>query len=97
MQVFSVFDVKAGAYLRPFFEANVETALRAVARAALDPSHNFCMFGGDYSLFHLGEWDEKAGVIMQFDAHVNLGTMVQIGAALKRDRTMFTEVPDVDA
>ena len=59
--VFSVFDTKADAFLPPFFMATKGMALRAFMDAVADEKHQFRLHAADYSLFHLGFFDEKKG------------------------------------
>lgn len=64
LKVFSVYDVKAQAYLPPFFLPRTEMAVRVFSDSANDPTHMFCKHPEDFHLFELGEWD---GETSQFD------------------------------
>lgn len=64
LKVFSVYDVKAQAYLPPFFLPRTEMATRVFADSANDSTHMFCKHPEDFSLFELGEWD---GETSKFD------------------------------
>jgi hypothetical protein len=65
LNVYSVFDEKAGAYLQPFFMQNDNVALRAISNCLADPQHNFALNPSDYTLFLIGEWDDALGAISQ--------------------------------
>lgn len=71
-KILSVFDSKADAYLTPMFAPTTAYALRMFTEAANNPTHDFCKFPGDFTLFELGEWDEGSGEIMIYSAAVNL-------------------------
>lgn len=64
LQVFSIHDSKAEASLRPFFSPNVAVGQREFAQAVADPDTMFHKYPGDYTLFHLGEWEQDT---MLFD------------------------------
>lgn len=62
LQVMSVYDTKARAFLPPFFVPHVDVGLRAIASAANEPGHQLCRFAADFEIYHLGEWDDGTGV-----------------------------------
>ncbi|AXL15407.1 nonstructural protein [Microviridae sp.] len=78
MQVFSIYDSKAEAYLPPFLAPAPGVALRIVTNAASDPKSDFHRYGDDYTLFHIGEWDADQGVVNMSEAHVSYGTVMSI-------------------
>lgn len=80
MKIFSVYDSKAEAYIRPFFSKNAQTAMRDFATAANDQTTAFHRNAGDYTLFEIGEWDEQTGVIKTNDIKTNLGTALEARA-----------------
>lgn len=60
--VFSVFDNKAGAFLPPFMELNVDTAQRAIMMALeARPEDLMAKYPEDYTLFDLGVFDDNKG------------------------------------
>lgn len=63
MLVFSVYDSKAKAYMQPFFFKTQGLAIRAFSSAVQQADHEFSKFAEDYTLFHLGEFDEASGVM----------------------------------
>lgn len=77
MQIFTIYDSKVGLYLTPFFMKHEADALRAVRTLTLDPDHNFCKFAGDYTLFHIGEYDEDHGICVMFEEKHNLGNLIE--------------------
>lgn len=77
LQVFSIFDSKAMAYLQPFFMPNAATASREFESACNDPNTAFFKHPGDYELFHIGEWDQYAGKLVSLDHQMSLGLATQ--------------------
>lgn len=73
MNIYSIYDVKANAWLRPFFERNNSVAIRSFADAANEKDHAFQKHGADFTLFMIGSWDEDAGQIMSMETNENLG------------------------
>lgn len=73
LKIFSVYDSAAKAYIPPFFVAEVGLAIREFQGCASDPSHPFCKFSSDFTLFEVGEFDDSNGVISSYPEHVNHG------------------------
>ncbi len=67
LRTFTVFDAKANAYLPPFCFGHIGEALRAFIDAAQDPNHKFHKHGHDFSLFHLGHFDDNTGTFDLFE------------------------------
>lgn len=71
MNIFTIYDNKAKAYLTPFFTRNIDTAIRDCKQIVNTTDHNFSIHAEDYSLFHIGEYDETSGkIIAQPPTHV---------------------------
>lgn len=68
LEMYSVYDSKAERYLQPFFSETDGTATRAVAEVLRDPNHRFSLFAEDFVLFHVGGWDDVAGLVVAFSA-----------------------------
>lgn len=73
MKVFSVFDVKAGAYMQPFFMQATGLAVRAFSDLVDDESTMFGKHPVDYVLFEIGTWDEITGTFVSLDKPLSLG------------------------
>jgi len=58
IQIFTVYDSKAEAYLQPFYMATKGQAVRAFTDMANDPNHSFYKHPEDYTLFHLGQYED---------------------------------------
>lgn len=76
-KMFAVYDSKARTFCRPFFVAHEAVALRAFEGGANDPAQEMCQHPGDFTLFHLGEFDDDTGVVKPLAEHVNLGLAAQ--------------------
>jgi len=76
MKIYAVHDIKAEAYLQPFFAGTDGLAIRMFQAAANDQDHQFWKYAEDYSLYHIGEWDESTGVV-HAAAKTPLGSALQ--------------------
>lgn len=72
-QIFTVYDIKAEAYLRPFYEQTKGSAIRAFSDACNDPNHHFHKHAEDYVLIQLGTYDDSTGEIVRFDIAETVG------------------------
>lgn len=61
LEMFTIRDIKADAFLQPFFTPNKAMALRAFGNAINDPKTQFNANPEDYSLYHIGAFDEAVG------------------------------------
>jgi len=59
--IFSVYDLKAKAYLPPFFLPKEEMAVRVFTDCVNDPTHQFSKHPNDYTLFKLGDFNDDTG------------------------------------
>jgi len=73
---FSVYDSKAEVFGKPFFEITKGTAIRAFSDAVNEKDSAFQRHAEDYTLFHVGAYDDGMGVFEKFDAPVSLGNAV---------------------
>lgn len=76
-QIFAVFDSKAGAYLRPFMFDSQGMAIRAFMDVLKDPKHEFALHPEDYTLFHIGEFDNKTAVYNCLKTPKSLGLALE--------------------
>lgn len=63
LMVFSVYDSKAEAYLRPFFAETRGLAIRSFRDAANDGDASISKHAADYTLFRVGVFDPVTGVL----------------------------------
>lgn len=71
--VCSVYDSKVKAYARPFFQKTVGEALRSFTAVVNDETTDLYKYSEDFSLMHLGEWDEETGHFESLNVPINLG------------------------
>lgn len=76
VQVFSVHDSKAEAFIQPFYAPTVGVACRMFEQACNDETSDFNKYAGDYTLFHLGEFDQDSASFNIHQAPVNLGLAI---------------------
>ncbi len=62
-KMFSIFDVKAQAYLPPFFLPEKGMALRVFGDCVNSRDHQFGKHPGDYTLFELGSFDDSVCLV----------------------------------
>lgn len=63
IQLYSLFDKKAGSYSKPFFVAHIAEAMRSVQMALEDGKSMFAKFPADYALYLMGTFDESTGFL----------------------------------
>jgi len=63
MKLFSIYDSKAGIYLRPFMELSLGLAIRKFEGDVCNPQSPACKHAPDYTLFQIGEYDQSSGII----------------------------------
>lgn len=59
--VCACFDQKAKVFSNPFFSTNNATAIRDFERAVNDNTSGLYAYSDDYSLYHLGSFDDLMG------------------------------------
>lgn len=72
-QMFAVFDSKAKAFMLPFYAPLPAIAVRHFETAANDPNLELCKHAEDFTLFHVGEFDDATGVVAPLLQHVSYG------------------------
>jgi len=73
-EIFAIFDSKVQAFANPWFSRSAAEAGRAVGAAMQDTTSLLHKFPEDYSVHHLGSFDDESGVIEQ-KLPVNLGNV----------------------
>lgn len=77
LQIFAVYDSKAGAFNQPFFMHNKETAMRAFTSACMDTNTDLHRYPTDFALFHIGTYEDSNATIVSFVTPENLGLASQ--------------------
>lgn len=67
LRCFTVFDVKVGAYLSPFFMRSKPEAIRAFSDLVNDPKTQFSQHPEDYVLYCIAEFDDATGNVVPIE------------------------------
>lgn len=62
-KIFSIHDSKAQAYFPPFFLPTIAMAVRTFEDMANDKNNNIGKHPEDFTLFHIGEFDDTTSII----------------------------------
>jgi hypothetical protein len=79
LNVYSIFDVAAGAYARPFFLQSDAAAMRLFGDEAVGADNPISAHPEDYSLFRIGTFDDQKGRI-EGEPHECLATALEVVA-----------------
>lgn len=71
--VFSIYDNKAKLFSQPFFAINVSVAVRSFSGLANEAGNAVNKNPSDYTLFHVGTFDDDLGVFENCSRQENLG------------------------
>lgn len=77
MNMYTVRDSKAAAYLPPFFAVNSATAIRMMQDTANDPSTLFHKHPEDFQIFFIATFNERTGEIIP-NTHESLGKVIDL-------------------
>lgn len=83
--VFCIYDSKAQAFLTPFFLPTVGMAVRVFSDCVNSDDHQFGKHPEDYTLFHLGTWDDATCVFDRLDSKKALNNGVEVLAPPQQD------------
>jgi len=64
---FSVHDSKVEAFIKPFFDVTTGSAIRAFSDAVNEEGSQFHRHAADYTLFHVGEFDQEMGRLLPME------------------------------
>ena len=64
LNVYSIFDVKTGAYMRPFFLQSDGQAMRMFGDLAIDADHDVGRHPEDYTLVRIGAFNDQKGALV---------------------------------
>lgn len=73
MLAFSIRDVKAECFTQPFFAQAKGQAIRGFADAVNDGKSDYARHPADYTLFHIGSFDDQTGAFEPESSLVPLG------------------------
>lgn len=92
LKVFTIFDGKANAYLRPFSLPSSAHAIREVSEVMQQPTGPFSDYPEDFTLFEVGEFDDETGEVQPLLKHEPLGNLLRFKNDLKNRRLKNMEV-----
>lgn len=64
MKIYSIKDIKVGAFLKPMCEQHVEVCIRGIKGAMENPETMLAKFPSDFALYELGEFNDEIGEII---------------------------------
>lgn len=73
IQIFSIYDSKAKVFSQAFFSPNIAVALRSFSVAVNDRETQLFKHPEDFSVFHIGEFDDDTGLLVPLLPVVSLG------------------------
>lgn len=77
INVYSIFDNKAGAYMQPFFFQAHGQAVRAFSDLSNDQNSMCGKHPADYTLYHVGVFDDQKAILEGVQL-VNLGSGLEL-------------------
>lgn len=94
LNIYTVFDDAAGAYLQPFFMLTNAFAIRTFADLANDAEHLFCKYAGQYTLFHLGVFDQLTCSFELFPTPQSLGKAIEFRLPPSQQVDLFSKAAE---
>lgn len=79
MEIYSIYDKKSQTYSLPFYAPSAEVACRVVINSMIDRRVDFYLHAEDYSVRHLGSFDQTTGDIFPGEI-VNVKTCEELAA-----------------
>lgn len=86
MNIYSVYDSQAQAFMTPFFLPMDGMAIRAITDQVNAKDQNMVStHPQDYTLFGIGEYDDQTGYCEKYEQHVNLGNAASFKTEVPRN------------
>lgn len=89
LNIYSVYDVKANAYLPPFYLPTEGMAIRTFTDCVNSKDHQFGAHPEDYTLMYFGIFNDKQGSFEPLHPPKTIRTGLQV-----KNVTQFTEIND---
>lgn len=77
-EIFTVYDSKAEAYSRPMFFESKGVSIRSFMDTLKNSEHPFAQHPEDFTLFHLGTWEDQRGQFEQNATPISAGTALEL-------------------
>jgi len=81
-QIYSVFDSASSVHMLPFYAHTDGLAVRIILDASRDPQIPFAAHPHDFTLFHIGEYDDTSALLTSI-VPTRLGTVHELLTAAK--------------
>ena len=81
LQIFTIYDQAANAYLPPFVRPAKGIAIREFTDEVNREGSVINQHPKDYTLFHIGEWDNNNSQIKQFETKLSVGHAIEFLAS----------------
>lgn len=78
VNIYSIYDAKANAYMEPWFLPTEPMAIRAFTDVARDEATPIGTHPEDYHLVQVGTWNPKKGTIVSGDAPLTIATATAV-------------------
>lgn len=88
MELFSIYDHLAKTFGPPVSSPMVDSAIRDFSEVCMDPQSKFARQPLDYTLFHVGRFDEATGNLTEIPPQKLLSAMEAIDWATVRIQTI---------
>lgn len=96
-QIFSIYDSKAEAYFPPFFLPNKSMAIRQFGDMVTDDKYQTSKHPEDYTLFHLGQWNDNSSEHELHKSIKSLGNGVEFvyNQTMEQNETETTKIKEI--
>lgn len=92
VQIFAIHDAKAKAYNQPYFLHTVDMGIRSFTDAVINTESQFHHHPLDYSLFHIGTYDDETSIITSNCPPIMLTTASQAQAQHQAQQQQLTKI-----
>lgn len=90
MEIYSIYDKKSQTYSLPFYAPSAEVACRVVINSMIDKRVDFYLHAEDYSVRHLGSFDQQTGDIFPSEI-INVKTCEELAIVADKLREKLGE------
>lgn len=94
-QVMVLFDAKARAFWTPFCCSHAEVGVRSVQGASLKAGTALCDHASDFTLYHIGTFNDELGQYEMFPQHINLGLVSSLRGKLRDSMPRSQELEEL--
>lgn len=77
-KMYSIYDAKAQVYNKPFHMVNHDTAIRSSKQLVNDPATEISKYPEDFSLWYLGEFDDKDAIFELEEPYICLAKLHEL-------------------